>query len=410
MQTWKQVREDLQIGDARLLHQSVFDEGRRTYRHGDEVHKIALADHGRVESLKAEAETLRRCVGIKGLPALHSFSERAGYSVLTLGWIDGADVATKRPGLIQSIRVSLRVLMLLVRISLRGVVHNDLRRENVFVSSRRDVYLLDFDQAGQASRFAALLRNLTGRGPAPSRSEFSYPNLVLRLVAGALPAGIKRRVATPDQAPSRSNQVIDLPDVDETALREAWDVAARAKASSPGVEIAYYSLNLGGAHLPGERPWEDRWEHLQDITDFEKKRILELGCNMGLLSAFLRKLRHAGAALAVDVDPEIISAASLVSRALKVDIEHRVIDLDGSDDWETSFLKFEPDIVFALNVLNWVQDKQRLLQFLGRAPEVIFEGHDATEVEIMRLEELGFDVRFVTLTERGRPLLHASRA
>ena len=105
-------------------------------------------------------------------------------------------------------------------------------------------------------------------------------------------------------------------------------------------------------------------------------------------------------------DSDIISAASLVAEAFDVTPEFRVVDLDSPDDWEEDLLAFDADMVFALNVLYWVKNKDRLLQFLGQYSEVVFEGHDNTANEIEQLLEVGFtEVRMLAVSERGRAVI-----
>jgi hypothetical protein len=48
--------------------------------------------------------------------------------------------------------------------------------------------------------------------------------------------------------------------------------------------------------------------------------------------------------------------------------------------------------VFALNLLNWVEDKTRLLAVLGRFEELIFEGHDSTRARFLH-DRAGCDRR-----------------
>ena len=64
----------------------------------------------------------------------------------------------------------------------------------------------------------------------------------------------------------------------------------------------------------------------------------------------------------------------------------------------------------ALSVLHWVQDQGRLLAFLGRFDEVVFEGHDSSRIERARLREAGFtEIDLVDTSERGRPILLLAR-
>jgi SAM-dependent methyltransferase len=193
-------------------------------------------------------------------------------------------------------------------------------------------------------------------------------------------------------------------------LHEAWRIAAQASASAPGQRVAYHELQWGGICFPGERPWSKRWGVLRHVTPYANRRVLELGCNMALLSIFLLKDAHAGAALAVDRDPQILAAAALVAEAFAVQPQFRRIDFDRDRDWEDQLAAFRPEVVVALSVLHWVQDKARFLTFLGRFDEVIFEGHDSNRTERQRLLRAGFtEIDLVDTSERGRPLLLARK-
>ncbi len=138
--------------------------------------------------------------------------------------------------------------------------------------------------------------------------------------------------------------------------------------------------------------------------------MLELGCNLGLLSTFLLKDAGAAAALAVDRNPAILEAAAMAAAAYGVRPEFRELDLDGAGDWESALAAFRPDVVFALSLCRWVQDQPRLLAFLGRFDELIYEGHDSARTERRRLRAAGFDqIVLVDTSERGRPILHCRR-
>jgi predicted nicotinamide N-methyase len=194
------------------------------------------------------------------------------------------------------------------------------------------------------------------------------------------------------------------------SLHEAWRIAAAASASSPGHAIAYHELEFEDVRLPGERPWAARWRILRRVTTYANRRVLEVGCNMALLSTFVLKEAGAAAALAVDRDPAILEAAARVTQAFGVQPELRRIDFDRDPDWEDQLQAFAPDVVVALSVLHWVEDKARFLAFLGRFDEVIFEGHDSSRTERHRLRQAGFtEIELVDTSERGRPILLARK-
>ena len=291
--------------------------------------------------------------------------------------------------------------------------HNDLRPENVIVAPDGRIHLVDFDQASTGSLAECLLAGLglpVGGTPvcnglfAPLRERIQArlsPRLV-RALRG-------RRL--------RSTRTCPLPPLPAGAsaplqrLHEAWRIAAHASASSPGRAIAYYELEFDGLRLPGERPWAARWRILRRVTTYANRRVLELGCNMALVSTFVLKEAGAAAALAVDRDPAILEAAERVAEAFGVQPQFRQIDFDRDSDWEKQLQAFAPDVVVALSVLHWVRDKARFLAFLGLFDEVIFEGHDSSRTERSRLRQAGFtEIDLVDTSERGRPILLARKA
>ena len=104
------------------------------------------------------------------------------------------------------------------------------------------------------------------------------------------------------------------------------------------------------------------------------------------------------------------NTAAIVAEALGVQPQFRRIDFDRDGNWEDQLAAFRPDVVVALSVLHWVQDKARFLAFLGRFDEVIFEGHDSSRTERRRLLQAGFtEIDLVDTSERGRPLLRARK-
>ena len=193
-------------------------------------------------------------------------------------------------------------------------------------------------------------------------------------------------------------------------LLRAWDKAQLSRANAPGVPAAYYSFVYDGVHFPGRRAWEQRWSYLEMAASYEGKRVLELGCNMGLLSTYSIRAGGAVAAMGVDADGGILEAARLVARALGVTPMFAQINVDSARDWESQLLDFRADLVFALSVLKWVRDKTRFLAFLGKFPELVFEGHDDLDVEIARLKSVGFEhIRLICLSERQRPVIYCRR-
>jgi hypothetical protein len=361
---------------------------------------------------RGEFDLLRRCRGLPGVPAALELIEAEGRQVLVLERVPGQPLSRLELSWLDFALVQLRLLRLVWVLARRGVRHNDLRPENVMVAPDGRIHLVDFDQAstgGLPECLVAALGLPVGRAPvcngvlAPLRERIQA-RLSPRLIRAL--RGRRTRKASVSLLPS-------LPagaGPSAHALQEAWRIAAAASASAPGQRVAYHELEWEGICFPGERPWSARWRVLRQITPYAERRVLELGCNMALLSIFLLKDAHAAAALAVDRDPAILEAAAIVAEALDVQPQFCRIDFDRDSNWEDQLAAFRPDVVVALSVLHWVQDKARFLAFLGRFDEVIFEGHDSSRTERRRLLQAGFtEIDLVDTSERGRPLLRARK-
>jgi SAM-dependent methyltransferase len=405
--TWAHVLSSFSIGRPAIYHKSVYDPTIRTYLHGDSAHKITLKTdlpdlYPKIAAGSAEADLLRRCEGIPGVPSVRGFRETTSACVLSMNRLEGSSLQDVIGDLtiLQACRIVVRLLQTTLAVSWRGIAHNDIVPRNIVISRRGQPCLVDFDQAHQTSRTKALLRNVLGVRTDRPMVYGSWLLIAARLVFRFLP---KRRAASmPTLAPDASPV--------QRKLFRAWKTAQRASANARGKPVAYHSLFVGGMKLPGERPWERRWEMLRGAADFNGLRTLDLGCNMGLLSTWLLKEGNAASALGVDSDPLILASAKQVADAFSVNASFEKVNLDAAYEWEKRFEPADFDVVFVLNVLNLVQDKQRLMNFLGGFPLVVFEGHDQDAVEIKRFSDAGFPIhRILGTSDRGRTVFVFSK-
>jgi hypothetical protein len=362
----------------------------------------------RRQDARGEFDLLRRCRGLPGVPEALEVIEDGHQQILVLQRVPGRPLSSVELGWPGFARVMLALLRLVWALARRGVRHNDLRPENVLVAQGGRVYLVDFDQASTGGLAECLLAGLgLPVGDAPVCNGLLAP-LRERLQARLSPR-LVRALRGRRLRPAPACGLPPLPadaGAAVRALHDAWGIAADANASSPGRAIAYYELEFDGLRLPGERPWAARWRSLRHVTTYTGRRVLELGCNMALLSTFLLREAGAAAALAVDHDRAILEAAAKVAQAFGVAPAFRQVDFDRDRGWEDELTAFAPDVVVALSVLHWVRDKARFLAFLARFDEVIFEGHDSSRIERARLRQAGFtEIALVDTSERGRPIL-----
>lgn len=389
---WAHVLASFSIGPPDVVHRSIYDPTIRTYLHRDLAHKITLkADlpdlYPKRSPGSREADLLRCCEGVPGVPSVRGFRETTLACVLSMGRLEGFTLQDGIGNLtvIQAASIIVRLLETTLAISWRGVAHNDIVPRNIVVSARNQPYLVDFDQGHHTSRVDALLRNVLGIRRNGPLIYGSWLLIAARLVFKRLP---RRRAA---------NMPILGPDASpvQRKLFGAWEVAQRANEKARGEPVARYSLLVEGMKLPGERPWEKGWEMLRGAADFKGMRTLELGCNMGRLPTWLLKEGNASSAVGTDSDPLVLASAKQVSDAFSAGASFEKIDLNATYAWERRFEPGSFDAVFVLNVLNGIKDKQRVMDFLAGFPLVVFEGHDQDAVEIKRFSDAGFPIHRV---------------
>lgn len=418
---WQLCLSEFGIETASLVSASRYDSNRRVYRAGDLVYKIAaLEQHGaakpRVNSLEEEYALLKSLPTMKGLVEIVEFRKSPDFAVLVLKHVCGSPLDVTTLGWPSVLKCWFDLASLNMRLCLNGVSHNDLRPENILLDRSGTMTLIDFDQASRTNFIFALLRSFAAlriTGP----PIYGTVNQVIKLkLVSILPERVVkflRKLLGRNYEVDVRHTLEPMPENASERLRllwSAWQMAQSSDASSPGLSKAYYSFDFEGFHFPGERPWQERWDKLRIIKNYRGLKVLELGCNLGLLSCHLLREEGAAAAIGVDRDSTIVQGARLVAEALDVSPKIMQIDFDLGEDWEKELLDFKADVVFALSVFNWIEQKERFLKFLGQHSCVIFEGHDSFEIEQSRLQAVGFsDVSLLSLSERGRPLLLAEK-
>ena len=416
--TWQEFHESLGLTENDLLSISQFDKFRRVYAKGSIVYKVVVpalqqSAHLRANSLQEEYELVSKLRDLDFVPLVKKYYEHGQFEILELKFEPGEAFSDWSGPTSRMLKSLFLVLSAATKLSARGLSHNDLLPTNIVVGEHNRIVLLDFDQATVHNPVIAFLRSVIGiriGDPPVHKSALGLSLLTFaRAFAKPFPMSARNRVKRMLGIAGEAT----LPALDANAsesakkLRQAWQIAQNSAASAPGQTLAYYELRFDDYVFPGERSWDARWTTLRGITDYKGKAILELGCNMALLSSYLLKYGGALKSLAVDIDEDILRAAQMVSDALEVNPVFLRVDLDSDNNWEAAFASFSPDIVFALNVVNWVRNKDRLLRYLGTVRELVYEGHDSEQIERERLASVGFDeIVLVTKTERGRPVLH----
>lgn len=418
---------DLGAPNAELIGVSKWDQARRTYRCENRTLKVVNTSVEKTQANRnrtlASEGALLKDIGFLGfVPQNPVFEKRAELETLAYDYIPGKTLEKISFTGYSAVVVVCRIFLALWRLSWRGVVHGDLLPDNVIISSQNRVFLIDFDQSVQTSRRWAFLTNLFGKTSSGEQIWGSFMLLAktscrrwVNLAKAVRSLKNLIKVPSPKSA-STEGERSRLPELGPNPsnglrkLTRAWRIAQLSKASYPSRPTAYYELRYEGVTLPGERPWASRWRMLSRAIELRGNRVLELGCNMGLLATYACKYAGASASLGIDREPDIIRAAQLVAAAHETDVDFRAIDLDSTVRWESELFDWQPDVVFALNVFHWLENKERFASFLSRCPCLVYEGHRSQVQEIQFLKNLSFfSVEVVGYTERERAVIVARK-
>lgn len=415
---------------AQLKHVSHYSNNRRIYYIGNKivkVRKLVKEVYERAQDLAGEHAILLKLHNVDGICQNPTYLNKDGWEILSYDFTNGKtleNLMTENSTCIKN-GILRNILKVIIAVNWHGIAHRDLKPANILVGENNKVYLLDFDQAIKTSRYRAILIDIFGIGniKAPRgffdffwllgqmrTNWFRYLRLITKPIRffRLLIQNVFSRKKQPDLRQQSMKKVYNNESLEIKLLKQAWEIGMRSDANAPGNNIAYYSIDLAGCHFPGERPWVLRWHEVSKRVDFRGKRILELGCNLGLFSAFARR-SGALKCVGVDHDKEILDGARLVSKAFHVNNDFYHVDFDMDASWEEKLPGF--DLVIAMSVLNWLKNRERFLAFLGKHNELLYEGHDPLDVEFSRLQSVGFDrIEIVMITERNRTVLYASKS
>ncbi len=427
---WDRFVRDSLGENAVLVSVSKFSSDCRVYKTNDAIFKIRRftpsSIYGRNNSFEDEYLIMRQLSSVPGVPAVRGYKRTGEWEQLEMELLPelcGYDPTFGMPH--ETFKDFWDIVRVTLQINRLGCSHGDLHWRNVGRNIAGGISVFDFDQACLDSRWRCAARDILGLGTCERRSECSLFNrlryvqaigFLLRAIARLAKEFIKFVSRTSPSStqfsylskPTFMQRAMLQADPALETLAEAWRIASSSKASAPDAEIAYYTIDIDGVNFPGERPWMLRWERIRRNIDFKGKGLLELGCNMGLLSIHA-KLSGATACLGIDVNKEILEAANLASRAFEVEVDHRLLDLDAAFPWEGELKGF--DIISALSVLHWVKDKKRAWAFIARHNEVLYEGHESEQEAESNLRQAGF-MHIVRLgaTERNRQMFYAARS
>lgn len=124
----------------------------------------------------------------------------------------------------------------------------------------------------------------------------------------------------------------------------------------------YHSIQEEDIFIDGSRTMDHRVQMLDELEFFQDERVLDVGCNIGLLSMYLHD--RGCQATGVDNDPYIVSASKIISNILGKDINYFCMDLDKAPRLD----KYDTVMLFSVlhHTRNPVENAEKIIDSCSR--------------------------------------------
>jgi predicted RNA methylase/predicted Ser/Thr protein kinase len=383
---WRALRAARYLG-ARLLR---WGPDHRVFQCGSRVVKIEWAkaandDYRR--TLAYEFSLLEKLEGGASQlnPTYHVLDD--AWLVLEMDWVEGRYVEDLiRQGLGREVSIA-RLLTVLFKASLAGVVYKQFRSRHIIQRPNGDMAFIDFGHSTLAHPLVALWRNF-----ALLRIEnggWQWGRLV-----GVLRELRRRRDGVPNTAKAGSSGLQrwkvnarrpEFARAEHLAVTPGDPVAARhfaamehclgdLIATEPQLCDELIEFHFAGYGIAANHDWGFLWDHIATAVDFAGKRVVDLGCGMGAVGVFARLAGGAGVT-AFDSVPLFLEAARHFADALRITgNDYRAMDWAALTNGT-----MEPpggDIVTILSARIDDIPLVRAVEFLSHYPEIIWRtGH-----------------------------------
>jgi len=205
------------------------------------------------------------------------------------------------------------ILLTLLEQKNLGVYHSDLRPDNCRYSKEDGVcYLIDYDQAELLDEKEKQLDNLQFLQWCDKHAREKYRRFNF---TGFL-----------HNFPGIDFNTHIMPLFREKAFNLAATSIFKSQQTTLGASGIYHSIRKESLFADGERDLDERKILLDKILFQEAEKVLDVGCNAGLLSMYLhdRGCNVKG----IDLDPAIIKGACFIKNILAKNIRFACYDLD----------------------------------------------------------------------------------
>jgi 2-polyprenyl-3-methyl-5-hydroxy-6-metoxy-1,4-benzoquinol methylase len=204
-----------------------------------------------------------------------------------------------------------------------GVYQGDLKPSNLaFDDDLGVLVILDYDQAVRLGNHESNMGNL-------EYLDWTFEQERVRYSHDSWLRHFGRR--------GKSNQVVRL--FRDNSFNLAETTLYKRQKTTNTSDGVYHTLDTPTLYADGVRDLRNRSRILDGITFAPGERILDVGCNVGLLAHYL--FDRGCQATGYELDPHIVTAAKMVANILQKRVDFATVDLDEhhfTDDFDTIFL------------------------------------------------------------------------
>jgi serine/threonine protein kinase len=235
------------VGNIKFISESEADSSRKTYLLQNIIIKSRKLDedssaHLRHNDLKEECEILKLSDSIKGIPRALHYHRSEIYELLFLTYLPGLQLRNLQLSFFQSFKVTLRVLNILVRLSIKGICHNDVTPQNVLLTEKYKTSLVDFDQAVRTTFIKSFAGNIFGIKSGESKVSYGLNTILKDYLRKHFPNflySVKKLLGrTPEFEMHNLPVINDDADPNLKKLLDAWRIAQKSNASAPALPLA----------------------------------------------------------------------------------------------------------------------------------------------------------------------------
>jgi tRNA A-37 threonylcarbamoyl transferase component Bud32 len=314
-----------------------------------------------------------------------------------------------------------KLLLVVFKMSLSGVVHAQLRPRHIYVDEKKNVYVIDYGGSFVAKPLSALFSNFKIFKINNKNITFTSFLWILKVMTwdsffknnnknmccnniSQMENAKKRWMQNiNEQNERRRNNELISNSIDTEKLDLFFDAensGAEAINENESISIDYWTVELGAYVVKGHRCFGLLWDIIKDRVDFENKRVLDLFCNLGFVGLF-SSIHGARSVVCADTSREVMCSAKLYTMALGIE-NVSYANLNNLNDTEA-------ELCFSLSS-RLDLDNAKQWDLLAKHKEIIYQTKNIASVEFERLEENNFKQYEIILTDfHGYNVIYAKK-